>query len=888
MNRPTTDLQPTQVMPAAPLVLTASDRLARNLIEDHSLQARRDARSVWEAPRIASLPRWLIDTWTSTWPDAQLLSATQELALWVEAVERDEAGRGLLSPLAAAREARRADQLIRRHGIDLERAPAWQDEHHAFRRWRAQVLRRMAQSGWITGADLPGIVARLIRVGAVPAPEVLHLRGFVVEPIRAERELFEALEQRGTRIEHISTESAPPRIRHLSFTDDEAQVRFLADELRERLRSYADHALPPPRIVVALPDPEARRDLIESVFRDLLAPWAASGEGSVPWRWERGRPLAEQPWVDAMLAILQIAEDRNAPQLVSRVLLSTVLWPAAQARMTAAADLKLRESGLPVVGLARLCDVLAPALRPRFESLRRALRDSPRRALPSDWSLRFRQRLDALGWPGPAALDSAAFQAVKSAGALLDRLATLDSQLDRVPESTAREWLGEFARSSLFLARVEHTQPVLIASFDEAAALQGDALYLLDASATQWPRPARPTPFIPIETLRAAAVVEAIPERLLEQARRVSAALLHAATDVLVGFARVDARGAEIRASPLFGETAAWRAMDTPGCIGALERELAKGSRLQPLEPDPIPPVDAAEQAGLRPDGALFRHWFESPFFAFCRYRLGIDTLPQPSQGLDARVQGTLVHELLKQFWGDVADSAALAALGESDLQVQLETLLDGLLPRHLPAHEVGAATVRLERARVLDVVTQWVNHERRRVDPFEVVHREVPAAPMAAGLQLRLRLDRVDKVITPTGERWLVIDYKTGRDVDTSGWKAETLKEPQLPLYASHAALIATGVPQVDGICFGHLKDGHPALVAMTNWRKRLIGPDAGRYEQHWDERLAEWRMAIDAAAQGFLAGEAWVSAGVSDRSPNAELLNLASGSGREDQHSE
>ncbi|MCD6042399.1 MAG: hypothetical protein K0R40_2002, partial [Burkholderiales bacterium] len=60
------------------LTLTATDRLARTLREDANLDRSRSGAPVWEAPRIAGFSRWLIDTWTAGWPDAQLLSGTQE------------------------------------------------------------------------------------------------------------------------------------------------------------------------------------------------------------------------------------------------------------------------------------------------------------------------------------------------------------------------------------------------------------------------------------------------------------------------------------------------------------------------------------------------------------------------------------------------------------------------------------------------------------------------------------------------------------------------------------------------------------------------------------------------------------------------------------------
>lgn len=863
---------------AAPLTLAASDRLARQLREDHSLARRREGARVWEAPRIASFSRWLSDTWTSTWPDAQLLSATQELVLWQEAVERDEAGRRLLSPMAAAREARRTDQLLRHYAIDLDRAPAWQEEHQAFRRWRQTVARRMAQSGWITAADLPDAVVDLIARGAAAVPARVELRGFAAALPRAERRVIEALSAGGVQVDRTDAPSTPSALRHLCFADDEAQFRCVAAELRERLRVCTDHAVSPPRILVALPDPEVRRGLIESVFRDLLAPWAARGEGLLPWRWERGTALADQPWVADLLAILQLAEERNAPALLSRVLLSAALWTPAQLRHTAAADLALRRSGFPRLRLARVCEALTADLRARFERLRTVVQEAPRRALPSEWAVQFRRRLQALGWPGAGALDSAAYQATQSAAQLLDRLSTLDAQLERVPETTAREWLGEFARAGSFVPRVEHGQPILIASYEEAALLQADLLYVLDAGAAQWPRPVRTTPFVAIETLRAAGVVEALPTLALERARELSVALLGAASEVCVAYARVDARGGEVRPSPLLGADVEWTPVTPAPCIGALESALFAGSAQQSVDADPVPPVDAVELAGLRATTGLFKDWFESPFFAFCHFRLGIESLPEPPQGLDARVQGHLIHALLAEFWERVPDRGSLLSLpaGTTALRARLEPLLEPLLAQHLPEREVGAAIVRLERERVLDLCCQWLQHEAERVDDFIVVHREVDVEPVVAGLQLRLRLDRIDRVQAPEGERWLVIDYKTGAEANPRGWNVDSLREPQLPLYASHAAALAAGVPRIDGVCFGHVKDGHPALVALTNWRKLLREPDPGKFDEHWVQRLEAWRAAIEGAARGFLAGEAGLDPRIGDRSHNADLLVL------------
>lgn len=869
------------------LILTATDRLARALREDASLAQRGQGRAVWEAPQIKSLSRWVLDAWTASWPAELLLHPGQELALWRELIEHDEAGAQLLAPLAAAREARRADQQVRRYAIDLARAPVWREEHQAFRRWRTRFDARLRREGWITAADLPAAVAAGVRAGRIQAPPNILLCGFVETPPPAERELLAALAAAGSHIESSASSPAATQILRERHADAEAQFRAIALDIRERLRPHADHRTPPPRIVVALPDPEARRELIETVFRGLLAPWmnlADAGPRAAPWRWESGQPLAEQPWVDAALALAELQLNGNEPAAISRLLLSCALWTPEQRALAAEADHRLREAGLPSIRLERLSALLPPPLRERLEALAQVLQSAPRRALPSDWLGHWQARASALGWPDNTPLDSAAYQSLREWQRLQLRYAAMDRPLGRVPAGEALSWLRELARSARPEPRVDHLQPVLILRYDEAAGLPCDVLYLADASLDRYPGPARPTPFLAPEVQIAVGLPGASPALQLEQARRLAQHLLTLAPDIRIGLPGVDERGAELRPTPLFGEEQAWQAGATQRIASRLERDTAAGPRLCVPEADPAPAVDASERAGLRADSALFRAWFESPFFAFCIYRLGIRSLPRPGRGLDARGQGTLAHAVLRDVWETLGSSRELQASDDARLQLLVETGLDRWLPQLMPAADYGRVQLRLERARQADVLAQWLAHERRRVDGFTVELAERRVETVLAGLALRLQIDRIDRVQTPQGERWLVIDYKTGAKAETRGWESDRLAEPQLPLYASHAVSAAAGVPQVDGICFGHLKDGHPALVAITNWRQRLIDADSGKVHPNWDEQLVQWRVALERAAQGFLAGEAGLADDIGARSYYADLLTLAGRGGDEE----
>ncbi|MDE2149692.1 MAG: PD-(D/E)XK nuclease family protein, partial [Gammaproteobacteria bacterium] len=279
-------------------------------------------------------------------------------------------------------------------------------------------------------------------------------------------------------------------------------------------------------------------------------------------------------------------------------------------------------------------------------------------------------------------------------------------------------------------------------------------------------------------------------------------------------------------------------------------------------------PVDVEQRAGQQLGAALvdgrhqhldfaglFSTWFESPFFAFCVYRLGIHELSAAPRGLSAAAQGQVLHRALQTLWGELGDSAALAVCTPAALGAAIDAALRPALAQAFPQAELGRALVALEHARMADLLRQWLAHERRRAEPFAVHLREAKLDTELAGLPLRLRVDRVDRVSGSAGDRYLILDYKTGAQADPKGWETDHFRDPQLPLYATLGQVL--GLPRVDGIGFAHLKDGHPALSPACSWTESLL--EAGHPPRRdWQPRLREWNDRLRAIAAAFMAGDA------------------------------
>jgi RecB family exonuclease len=88
-----------------------------------------------------------------------------------------------------------------------------------------------------------------------------------------------------------------------------------------------------------------------------------------------------------------------------------------------------------------------------------------------------------------------------------------------------------------------------------------------------------------------------------------------------------------------------------------------------------------------------------------------------------------------------------------------------------------------LEATRLIGLVSEWLRYESARV-PFTVAETEYDAQPSIAGLKLKVRLDRIDRL---NDDSLLVIDYKSGL-VSSSAWDLPRPDDVQLPLYAGFA----------------------------------------------------------------------------------------------------
>jgi RecB family exonuclease len=241
---------------------------------------------------------------------------------------------------------------------------------------------------------------------------------------------------------------------------------------------------------------------------------------------------------------------------------------------------------------------------------------------------------------------------------------------------------------------------------------------------------------------------------------------------------------------------------------------------------------------------------------------LGAQTWDPAEAGLTASQRGKLLHAVLHAVWGGPAHRGIrtfteLQNLGP-DLGVFVKEHVQRVMADELPLaarEQMPQRYLELEEKRLVRLVKEWLEYERTRV-PFTVDATEEDANPTIAGLTLKLRLDRLDRLDDGS---LLVIDYKTG-NVATRSWELPRPDDVQLPLYAvfgldhekETGGLVFAKV-RTGNLCFaGKVRDAVGTLDSNLDAKSGLVKNPLT------PEQLSEWKEAIEQLARDFLAGRA------------------------------
>jgi probable DNA repair protein len=818
-------------------VITPSPLLASVVAQQFSAYQLARGLDSWQRPAIYSVNAWLAACWQEARYNAidipLLLSPPQERVLWQRIIEEQHPDLFDLNAIASM--ARRSAQLLAEWHIPFE-GDLWNDHQDAeqFQVWHQRFRSRCHEEGWITRSDIWHLLPKWIMAGHCRLDRVVFAGFSTITP--ALEELKRSLGNRGAT-EPISSQRPQQLVPAKSCVDFNHEIEQAARWARAMFEQQPSRS-----IGIFVPDLSTHRALVRRSFEQVFYPSAALGPGHTDasiFQITGRAPLKDHPLIASALLLLELAHPRIRHADASAILRCPFITGAAAERSARAlADLRLRRLREPDISLSQMewATKECPVLTRLWPAVRRALRGGSKLLELPAWSEFIGDLLEAVGWPGDAELTLQEQELVESWKNALSVLATLGLVSGEVPYGTALWHLGQLLTAAGSEIG-DWFSPVQILDAADASGLEFDCTFLTGLSDETWPLAIQFTPLVPLKLQRMHDVPGSSPASAQRERDRMTESLFSTAPDVLSTYSG--------RLSPVAQRFAKETTTDFPGWGGNLPRQSYTPTSLDGIEDEQAPPYRPTQQS--RGGTYIIKAQSLCPFRAFAEMRLNASTLEDACFGLDARERGSGLHKALQLVWQQLQTQARLRSMTDDQLRrLVTEAVSQAVkIEQDSPFREQN---VLAERERLEELILDWLRIERNRKQPFTVETTEQERSFKMAGLDLRLRIDRVDRL---KNGKLVLIDYKSG-EPKLKQLEGDRPAEPQLLVYA------AAMEQDVDGIFFGQLKPRDLRGVGFS--RQKHFSDRTAKLKDDWDSFMQESRFNIERIARGFMEGLAAV----------------------------
>lgn len=830
-------------------VVTASRRLARELRDTYNQQQVAAGHQSWLTPAIYSWHDWLsrqLDRVREPASLPRILDNASSALVWEHCL-RQYCPEGLPGFSGLVRQAIQSWLRLQDWRIPVSElhAAARSLDERIFAEAAQDYQRRLVENHWIDAGGKAELLARLLEAGTLIPAAGVTLAGFDrVSP--AVQQVIAVLKASGgnVNIAPAAANDSTPSI--TSFDQPDGELR--AAGAWARLQLDAD---PTAKTAIVVPGLESDSAGIARLIREGLVPgWQYGGpEFAAAANVSYGRRLADYPAISIALLALRWVHRPLASREISVLLRSRCLISDTT---TGRCRLEIELRGHPdqhwspedFLRVFSTDDDAEDAKRffDGVSALVEMQADQDERLRPGEWVRRIDTLLTSLRWPGPASLESDEFQLVNRWRELLNEYARVELVATLVDFGEAVQRLGGMATDILFQPE---SGPGLVQVLGvlEATGMEFDNVWVCGMDSSQWPPNSTPARFISLSLQRQYRMPDATPADTLEFGRQVLRGF--AASGKRCIFSYVTS-GEDLQLTPtsLLDEFQC-EVMEQCEDPGWHPTKLATAHALPVESDDPAPPVGAHER--IRGGAYTLQRQFTEPFGAFVHGRLGVRLLDRFSPGLSPGVRGNIVHSSLHNLLVTRPSQDDIIGWTKDERLRRIGSAVDAALAEHgRYADPVLKQILRFERERLLRLLDSFLAAETKRV-PFTIAGVEQEVTYINSGLEMKLRIDRIDRL---SDGSLFVIDYKTGitkHFLDRSG----ELTDLQLVVYAD----------ALQGDAVGGL-----ALINIDSRTIDFKGAGAGgewsrKYTDTWHETLESWRTEVHRTIEQFVAGDVRVN---------------------------
>jgi probable DNA repair protein len=827
-------------------VITANRRLARVLQQEFARQQVQLERRAWESPAILAWQDWLSLIVQGASNQAELparLNSHQSQLLWERSLlkELGESTAGISSLVRLSRDAwqRMADWQV---SIREVARSAQNHDQRLFAAAAGRYLGILERESWVDEAGLGQLVNQLLKEKRASCSGRVTFVGFDrTRPLVSS--IQESLEECGAIVRRAPARAQATRVELQCFETAEVEMRAAGAWARSRRE-----VSPGESIAIIATNLEQRAQQVGHLVREGLVPgWQyAPASFAQAVNTSYGRKLGDYPAIAiALLLANWLVRDLSSAELGH--LFRTPLLGSSSGGERSRLELRLRQ--LPdrrwtpamVSSSFRGADGESKATKwfemvAHLSTARRELQKQ-QRASPADWAIYIDEMLLGCGWPGSETLSSADFQLVNRWRDTLNDLARLEIISPSMSLRNAIRRLELMAADAVFQPESDSSAVQLMGPL-EASGAEFGAIWISGVTAANWPPPGNPSPLLARQLQRSNRMPDAEPHDTMEYAQGLLQHLGCAAPMVVCSFAK---HQDDAEQSPS-GLLASINPQDVAAQVDpGWHASLLASTGATVVGQETVPTLREGES--ISGGASVIQRQLNDPVTAFIAGRLGASYLQTQARGLPAALRGNIIHDALHRLYIDLPSQRDIAAWSEEQLNSLISQAVDSAFVRPERNTDLSLAQLlRLERTRIARLLGEFVEVDRTR-DQFEIAAVEQPVEFAEAGVKLKLRIDRVDRL---SDGKLAILDYKTGTRrtlIDSSGQP----KEIQL-------------------IAYTLAMDAPIAAIALVNVDSRAIsfeGAGTGYAKsEDWEISLENWKDLVRSACDAITAGDVRINA--------------------------
>lgn len=547
-----------------------------------------------------------------------------------------------------------------------------------------------------------------------------------------------------------------------------------------------------------------------------------------------GQSLSEFPLVAHALAWLNL-EDKQINHHQAALLLQSPYLGHAKEEFSARSQYLqdsslLQDQSFPLI---HFINDLSPH-SPKLAKVLGQFRPYPKEASPYQWVHLFQERLNSMGFPGDYGLNSENYQCLNRFTTIFDELRQFSVISPTLTSKGALDALTQLTNNTIFQAQKTNA-PIQISGLLEASGCEFDALWVMGLTDQCLPQKTRLSAFIPPQMQRDLLMPHSLPERELQFAKQTVQRLQRGSATTVFSFSRLQGDNPNLPCA-LITEFPSYEPL-------ALETEAVKRTYLVAWEETYSVAIKPEEH--ISGGTALLANQAKCPFKAFAEHRLRAKPSLQTTDGLDSRERGQIIHKVMELLWRNLGSQKELLQLNSVELDKHIDKAIQTALTPLSQLHPDSFPNLikEVEYTRLKRVVLSCMDWEKQR-PPFEIAALEQSYSIQLAGIEFKVRVDRIDQV----DEKKWVIDYKSSLPT-SKPWNEDRPKEPQLLLYALLDEHINT-------LLLMQLKSGKVTCSGLSEEKQAISGITTLKKGESWENTRDNWRQQLTLLAEEFQQG--------------------------------